>query len=483
MPDIDARRSTVSVKSADGGMTTTSESEDDVGRYVVARGARYVAPYVKTFNVRVTRRRAGALADVLANQVGTWRGFASPGDEHWRRELAQGRVRVLFDALRKYPNGGAVKEEDWASGTGVDLRASCAAGDVIEVTRHVHEPAIAGHDVGVTYECSSSGIVVIEKPAGVPALAGVGAGWEGYNNARRLASRALLRARAGKKRASSEGECDERDSGEAWASANGADADDRVWAAHRVDAPVSGIWLCARSAKQAGKATRAMMKGSREKIYLARVTGALETPAEGMLIDAPLKVNAKTSLAEVVPESEGGKSCATRVFALKIIPGTNDEPTTTLVVVRLERQGRYHQIRAHLSHSGFPISHDRAYDPRARPRYAGLAYDDDEHGSLIRVLRAAAVDWCPECAEALRLTADVRREDKLVALDRYGVGASIDLHAAKYAFASGDVNVDVISSALPSWFPSDAFPGARDVADVLARVRDAEREPSFSSKP
>ena len=150
------------------------------------------------------------------------------------------------------------------------------------------------------FECEKTGLVVVEKPAGVPVLAGAAPGWQGYGNLAALTS-ALRRRRAAKDDATGETRRTKR------ARATG-DAG-KVWAVNRIDAPVSGIWLAATSPKLAAKANVWMSKTSLGKTYLALVRGAqIEC---GVRIDSPLAKDKESSLA-VVSEKDG-KPCATRV--------------------------------------------------------------------------------------------------------------------------------------------------------------------------
>ena len=53
---------------------------------------------------------------------------------------------------------------------------------------------------------------------------------------------------------------------------------------HRLDAPVSGLMVCARSAYAAGELSRQIREGQFEKEYLAVVRG-VPSPGEGELTD------------------------------------------------------------------------------------------------------------------------------------------------------------------------------------------------------
>jgi 23S rRNA-/tRNA-specific pseudouridylate synthase len=438
-------------------------------RYVVCKSLRYVAPYDKTLRARVTARRSGSLLDVLKNQIGTWSGFQTRADAddatHWGDELDRGRVRVVLDATRALPVGGEPTESMW---TRPGLADETPAGSLVEYVRHVHERVVASAVPRIIHEDDAIGLVVVEKPGGVPCHAGVGPGWEGYNNAVRLVGMSTdEKGTLGKRRRSNENddESEERDD-------TAGCSQRRVWAVNRIDAPVSGVWLCATSTKACSRLQRWMQKAdSRGKTYLARVYGALETPDDGLVIDVPLVKDKETSLALVRPLSEGGKPCRTRVYALE----RSKTDDTTLVAVQLELHGRYHQIRAHLRSIGHPIANDDAYNDvvpqaeRTPPTYAGTAYDDDESGTLRRMLESRARDDCPECTALLAAVSDGHLHSTL-----QPAGKSIWLHALRYTFSVDERVVDCSSKVLPT-FAAQLLPEAsRTVDAVLARIPSAK---------
>ena len=179
------------------------------------------------------------------------------GREHWARELASGRVRLASDVRRRLPTGGEIPEEWFAAPESLD--APVPPDSFFRVVRHVHEPCVGCEVPRVLLEDSK--LVFVDKPAGVPTLAGCGPKLQGENNATRL----LNRTRA-----------------------ENAGADEELlFAVNRIDKPVSGVWILAKGSRLAARCRAALAKpGHETKTYLARVRGAVNGPIR---IGGPLR--------------------------------------------------------------------------------------------------------------------------------------------------------------------------------------------------
>jgi 23S rRNA pseudouridine1911/1915/1917 synthase len=132
----------------------------------------------------------------------------------------------------------------------------------------------------------------------------------------------------------------------------------------RLDAPVTGVVLLARTSKAAARLTEQYKSRSVEKTYWALVEGAI-SPADGQLVDwiGPDPRHRRMHLtAAGAPEAREG-----RLHYRTLRPMDR----LTWIEVLLET-GRKHQIRLQLSGHGYPILGDRKYGSR-RTFAAGIA--------------------------------------------------------------------------------------------------------------
>lgn len=132
-------------------------------------------------------------------------------------------------------------------------------------------------------------------------------------------------------------------------------------AVHRIDAPVCGIVLFARTSKALSRLNESVRNGACSKDYRALVSGVPRvqsaTLEDWLLHDE--------HCARIVPKGTAGAHSATLRYEVLEIRGNG----TSLLAVHLET-GRYHQIRAQLAHAGYPIVGDSKYGSRL-PYQAG----------------------------------------------------------------------------------------------------------------
>lgn len=126
---------------------------------------------------------------------------------------------------------------------------------------------------------------------------------------------------------------------------------------HRLDRPVGGVVVFARTSKAAARLSAQFQAQQAEKRYVAIVDGDAE--AEASCHDWLYK-DESTNTSRVVAEgTQGAKSARLRYRTLFRSGGRS------LVDVRL-KTGRPHQIRVQLSSRGLPIVGDQRYNPHAQ---------------------------------------------------------------------------------------------------------------------
>jgi len=122
---------------------------------------------------------------------------------------------------------------------------------------------------------------------------------------------------------------------------------------HRLDRPVSGVVLFARTSKAAARLSEQFREGSVRKVYRAIVEGSVAEPA-GELVDWLVK-NEKTNVVRSVkPGSPEARKSRLQFRRMKSGGGL------TLVEI-VPETGRSHQIRVQLAVHGNPIYGDVKY--------------------------------------------------------------------------------------------------------------------------
>jgi 23S rRNA pseudouridine1911/1915/1917 synthase len=127
---------------------------------------------------------------------------------------------------------------------------------------------------------------------------------------------------------------------------------------HRLDRPVSGVVLFARTSKAAGRLSEQFRAGTTQKVYHALVE-TMPLPREGELHDWLLKDEAANHSRTVPRSTPGAKECALRY---RVLEPRRPEGMSLIEVTLLT--GRSHQIRVQLSSRGWPIVGDAKYGAR-----------------------------------------------------------------------------------------------------------------------
>jgi len=120
---------------------------------------------------------------------------------------------------------------------------------------------------------------------------------------------------------------------------------------HRIDQPVSGVVLFAKTSKAASRLSEQFRNNEIEKIYQAAVMGKVEKK-QGVLINYIIKDEEKKKA--IISDKENGKRAE---LNYKVI-SSNDKYSFLEIKIKT---GRFHQIRAQLSLIGHPIVGDVKY--------------------------------------------------------------------------------------------------------------------------
>lgn len=158
-------------------------------------------------------------------------------------------------------------------------------------------------------------------------------------------------------------------------------------AVHRLDQPVEGIVLFAKTPQAAGKLGTQIQQGKMKKEYLAVVElpGNGGEPERGHLENALLR-DGRTNRSRVVSEETPGARRAALDYEL--IERSADG-MRGLMRIRL-LTGRHHQIRVQFAHAGMPLCGDRKYNGGCKEEELALCacrleFLHPQNGRLCRV--------------------------------------------------------------------------------------------------
>ena len=134
---------------------------------------------------------------------------------------------------------------------------------------------------------------------------------------------------------------------------------------HRLDRPVSGIMVFAKTSKAASRLSDQVRKKEIKKTYMAVVKGIIKKD-EDTFVDYLLKLDNGNTI--VTTKDKGKES----VLTYKVLK-RNYEKNVTLVSIDL-KTGRHHQIRVQFASRGYPLCGDQRYGKSDKTQIALCAY-------------------------------------------------------------------------------------------------------------
>lgn len=129
---------------------------------------------------------------------------------------------------------------------------------------------------------------------------------------------------------------------------------------HRIDRPVGGIMVFAKTSKSASRLSEQIRDFKFVKIYLAEIQGHLKNK-NGNLENYIVK-NEDKNISYICEKSE--KNAKFAKLAYEVI---DEKENTSIVKVRLYT-GRHHQIRVQFANIGHPLIGDNKYGPLRKGR-------------------------------------------------------------------------------------------------------------------
>lgn len=135
---------------------------------------------------------------------------------------------------------------------------------------------------------------------------------------------------------------------------------------HRLDRPVGGVMVFARTSKAASRLSEEIRNNNLKKTYLAIVDKKMEQP-KGVFEDYLLK-NEKTNTSKVV--KEGTQNAKLAILDYEMLD-YNEKSDLSVVKINLHT-GRHHQIRVQFASRGHSLYGDQKYGVRGERKQIAL---------------------------------------------------------------------------------------------------------------
>jgi len=138
-----------------------------------------------------------------------------------------------------------------------------------------------------------------------------------------------------------------------------SDKEPYLEAVHRLDRPVGGLMVFARTKESAARLNRQIQNNEFEKYYQAVVCGT--PPAESGTLEDYLKKDGRNNVTRIADKGEAGAKYAVLDYELIDQIETKDGVYSWLLIIL--HTGRHHQIRVQFAGRKMPLYGDTKYNP------------------------------------------------------------------------------------------------------------------------
>ncbi|MCC8125814.1 MAG: RluA family pseudouridine synthase [Clostridiales bacterium] len=139
---------------------------------------------------------------------------------------------------------------------------------------------------------------------------------------------------------------------------------------HRLDRPVSGILVYAKTKKAAAALSKQVSERQMDKKYLAVVCGKVDKSVDN-LVDFLVK-DGDNNCSRIVDKTVSGAKRAE--LSWRAVASVTDDVYGELTLMEIElKTGRHHQIRVQMAGHGMPLWGDRKYNPHCQGGDVALA--------------------------------------------------------------------------------------------------------------
>ncbi len=137
-----------------------------------------------------------------------------------------------------------------------------------------------------------------------------------------------------------------------------------IYVVHRLDQPVEGVLVFAKTKQAAAGLSRQVSDGSVKKLYQAVCCvcngNVFESGREYGLVDYLVK-DGRTNISSVTKQS--CRDAKRAELSFRVIGERNAAPEKSCLLAEIElKTGRHHQIRVQMAHAGLPLYGDRKYN-------------------------------------------------------------------------------------------------------------------------